>query len=284
RSARITARGRKPRNDQRPTCWPCSADSSRNDGPSPRSLRYADTGVSQSAMNVCRSGTSEWSRASSRTSSSEGVRSRSTATAIQDLVGVAQLQPPPGQQDGEVVQHVRGLLRHALVRLLARRARDLLGLLAHLRGHELAVLEQPARVGVGAAPLGDGALERRERLGRDRLEVPVVEAGPLAGVAGGPGGLHEHEDRVLVAVEPELLHALDVARGLALVPELLARARPEPRLAGLARAPERLVVHVRERQHLAGAGVLDYAGQKVHGVIMDASSRLSSGTPMWPRS
>src|SRR5919107_165390 len=108
RSSRITARGRKPRNDQRPTCWPCSADSSRNDGPSPRSFRYADTGVSQSAMNVWRTGTSVCSRASSRTSSSDGVSSSSTATAIQDLVGVAQLHPALGQQDGQVVEHVGG--------------------------------------------------------------------------------------------------------------------------------------------------------------------------------
>ena len=37
-SARWRA-GESPRNDQRPTRWPCSADSSRNDGPLPRSLR-----------------------------------------------------------------------------------------------------------------------------------------------------------------------------------------------------------------------------------------------------
>ena len=42
-------RGRKPRKDQRPS-RPCSADSSRKAGPSPRSLRKALTGVSQSSM------------------------------------------------------------------------------------------------------------------------------------------------------------------------------------------------------------------------------------------
>ena len=57
-SMRITLRGRNPRNDQRPKRRPCSADSSRKEGPPPRSFRYADTGVSQSAMKVCRSGTS----------------------------------------------------------------------------------------------------------------------------------------------------------------------------------------------------------------------------------
>src|ERR671927_375659 len=44
-------------NDQRPTRWPCSADSSRNAGPSPRSFRNAETGVSQSSMNVSETGT-----------------------------------------------------------------------------------------------------------------------------------------------------------------------------------------------------------------------------------
>src|SRR5215212_6913175 len=138
----MTARGRKPRNDQRPTCCPCSADSSRNDGPSPRSFRYAETGVSQSAMKVCRSGTSECSFASSRTSSSDGVSARSTATAIQHLVRVAQPHAPLGEQHGEVVEHVGGLLGHPLVALLARGARDLLGLLPHLLPRELAVGEE----------------------------------------------------------------------------------------------------------------------------------------------
>jgi len=42
------ARGGKPRKDQRPS-RPCSADSRRNAGPSPRSLRKALTGVSRSS-------------------------------------------------------------------------------------------------------------------------------------------------------------------------------------------------------------------------------------------
>jgi hypothetical protein len=47
-------------NDQRPTRWPCSADSSRNAGPDPRSFRNAETGVSQSSMNVSQIGTRLW--------------------------------------------------------------------------------------------------------------------------------------------------------------------------------------------------------------------------------
>src|SRR3954451_5692974 len=124
----MTARGWTPTNDQRPKRCPCSADSSRYDGPSPRSFRYAETGVSVSAMKVWRSGTRVWSRASARTSSSDGPtssRALSAGTAIQDLDRVRQGQPSRRQQDAEVVEHVGGLLAHALVRLLARRAHDL---------------------------------------------------------------------------------------------------------------------------------------------------------------
>src|SRR5215208_1094095 len=88
-------------------------------------------------MKVWRTGTSVWSRASARTSSSDGPTSspplRSAATAIEDLERVGQRQPARGHQDVEVVEHVGGLLADALVALLARRARDLLRLLLDLR-------------------------------------------------------------------------------------------------------------------------------------------------------
>src|SRR5215217_7582177 len=227
-------------------------------------------------MNVWRSGTSHDGiaarrappgacarRASSRTSSSDGVSSRSTATAIQDLVRVAELHAAFGQQHREVVEHIRGLLGDALVRLLTGRPRDLLGLLLHLPADEAAFSEQAGRV-----PLRDRALQRGQRLAGDRLKLAVVEARALAGVAGRASRLHERQDRVVIAVEAELLQLLDVPGGLALVPQLLARARPEPHLARRPRALERLVVHVREREHLAGPGVLDYAGKQVHGGII----------------
>ena len=136
-------------NDQRPTRWPCSADSRRNAGCSgrrPRSLRNAETGVSQSSMNVWRRGTRLCSRASSRdlheasrSSAGAGVaRGRSAApgsaaTAIEHLLGVGQRAAAAAQQHREVVQDVGGLLVHALVGLLARGASDLLGLLLDLR-------------------------------------------------------------------------------------------------------------------------------------------------------
>jgi hypothetical protein len=76
-------------NDQRPTRWPCSADSSRKAGPLPRSFRKADTGVSVSSISVWVIGISRWAPlpASTRTSSRLGAitpvsEAMSLATAI----------------------------------------------------------------------------------------------------------------------------------------------------------------------------------------------------------
>src|SRR4051794_13043444 len=130
RLQRSTCFGRQPMNDQRPTCWPCSADSSRKAGPSPRSLRKAETGVSQSSMNECVIGTRLWSPCSARVSSSVGVTSRCSATAANEhLPGVGEAEAAAAEQHGEVVEDVRGLLGDALVGLLAGGAGDLLGLL-----------------------------------------------------------------------------------------------------------------------------------------------------------
>src|SRR5918997_7046022 len=107
-------------NDQRPTRCPCSADSSRNAGPSPRSLRNALTGVSQSSMNV----------------SVTGMTFGSAATAKEHLLGVRERQPARAQQHEQVVEHVGRLFGHALVALLPRGARDLLGLFLDLRADQ----------------------------------------------------------------------------------------------------------------------------------------------------
>src|SRR3954453_885565 len=175
-------------NDQRPTCWPCSADSSRKAGPSPRSFRKAETGVSQSSMKLCMTGTRLWSPWRLRVSSSVGLTSRgSAAAANEDLLGVGEAQAAGLQQHGEVVEHVGGLLGHALVGLLAGGAGDLLGLLLDLGADQRGVGEQHGGVGAlrrgGLARL-DGPLERWQRLVRGGVELALVEAGALAGVAG----------------------------------------------------------------------------------------------------
>src|SRR4051794_17706495 len=162
-------------NDQRPTRWPCSADSSRNAGPVPRSFRNAETGVSVSAMKVSVTGMTLWS----------------AATAIEYAFRVGEAEPAGVQQHRQVVEHVGGLLGHALVRLLAGGAGDLLGLLLDLGADQRGVGEQVGGVGalrrVGLARL-DGPLERWQRLVRGGGELAGGEAGGVAGGAGGGGG------------------------------------------------------------------------------------------------
>ena len=62
----------------------------------------------------------------------------------------------------------------------------------------------------------------------DRPPEPRREARHGAGVARGPGRPHAQEERVAVAVVAQLLDRERVAGRLALAPELLARAAPEP--------------------------------------------------------
>src|SRR5215212_278324 len=181
RAQRTTLLGRKPMNDQRPTRVPCSADSSRKAGPASRSFRKADTGVSQSSMNVSATGTSV----------------RSAATAIEDLLGVGEGQAAAAEQDVEVVEHVGGLLGDAVVGLVGGGASDLVGLLAHL-GADLGRIGEElcgvGAVGALAVAVDEHPLEGRQGLVRRR---PVA----LAGVAGRAGGLDECEQRVAVAVQ-----------------------------------------------------------------------------------
>src|SRR3954454_11147122 len=142
-------------NDQRPTRWPCSADSSRNAGPAPRSFRKAETGVSQSSTKVCQTGTRLYSAAASRTDSSPGDSSSATAGS-EHLLRVGEGEATREQQHGEVVEDVGGLLGDALAGLLARGAGDLLGLLLDLLAHERRVGEQLGRVGAAVALGGAG--------------------------------------------------------------------------------------------------------------------------------
>src|SRR4051812_10116525 len=215
-------------NDHRPTRWPCSADSSRNAGCSgvaPRSLRNAETGVSQSSMNVWRSGMRLWAPASARASSSDGLTGSAGASATaanEDLLGVGQRAPTAVEQHGQVVEDVGGLLVDAVVALVAGGAGDLLGLLPHLGADARRVVEQLDGVGPGRAVAGalvERALQAGQRLvRRGRLHVAAEEARPRAGVARGARGLDERQQRVAVAVQAQRADLLDVAARGALVP------------------------------------------------------------------
>src|ERR1700683_1881937 len=167
-------------NDQRPTRWPWSADSSRNAGSSAlsaRSFRTADPGVSQSSTNVTPSGIRLCEPTSERVCSSVGAMSSDPtgpprsgapaalgATAIEHPLGVRERAPAAGQEHEQVVEHVRRLFIDTLRGLLARRARALLGLLHRLLADPPRIVEQSDRVGARgtlARPLGHSSLEAR---------------------------------------------------------------------------------------------------------------------------
>src|SRR5205085_9396029 len=99
-----------------------------------------------------------------------------------------------------------------------------------------------------ATPVGDDAVNLSEH-GPDlfiNLYRLSSEARARARVAGGAARLHEHDERVRVAVEPHVHDALRVPGSRTLVPEFRARARPEPGLAFAERAAQALLVHVCE--------------------------------------
>src|SRR5439155_15668688 len=111
------------------------------------------------------------------------------------------------------------------------------------------------------------------RLGRasavmSRLRESAIEAGAFAGVACGAIRIDENQQRVAVAVVPHLFDVLYVARRRALVPELLARAAPEPRRLRVERALQRLGVHPRNHQHLAGVVLLHHRGDQPFVVVL----------------
>src|SRR5215211_2905001 len=93
-----------------------------------------------------------------------------------------------------------------------------------------------------------------------QVRSPVWQAGPAGSTS---------EQRVAVAVVADRAHRLRVAGRRALAPQLVARAAPQVQLAGAARGGQRLGVHVREREHLAGAPVLDHAGHEALLVVGD---------------
>src|SRR5204862_7134392 len=70
---------------------------------------------------------------------------------------------------------------------------------------------------------------------------------------------------------------LAVARRLALAPELLAAAAPEPGAAGRERAPQRLLVHPAHHEHLVRALLLDDGGDEAVGVVAHRRQLLLGG-------
>src|SRR6202044_3442728 len=91
--------------------------------------------------------------------------------------------------------------------------------------------------------------ERQPRTSVGRLDL-AVEAGMPAGVTGRTGLFDADPDRILVAIGAHLDYALDVAGGFALAPQRLTRPAVVPGFAGRNGLADRLLVHMRDHQHL----------------------------------
>src|SRR3984893_5571666 len=92
--------------------------------------------------------------------------------------------------------------------------------------------------------------ERQSRPALAGLDL-AVEARAAAGVAGDSGLLDPDPEHVLIAIEPNLDHALDVAGGFALSPQRVAGAAEVPGLAARDGLAQGFVIHMRDHQHLA---------------------------------
>ena len=80
---------------------------------------------------------------------------------------------------------------------------------------------------------------------------------------------HLEQQHVVVAVQAHLVHLLEMAGFLALVPQPLARAAPVHRLADARRALQRLAVHPGEHQHVVAAHLLRDHRQQALGIPLD---------------
>ncbi len=106
------------------------------------------------------------------------------------------------------------------------------------------------------------------------LPMAVIEAVEKTGLAPGVAGdaarlLHLQQHHVAVAIEADIAHGLHMAGLFALVPQLVARARPIHRFAALVRQLQRLAVHPGEHEHAAGVRVLRDGGHEPAGIPFD---------------
>ncbi len=235
-------------NDQRPTRWPCSADSSRNAGPAPRSLRKAETGVSQSSRNVL-ADRHEVVLGGERAHLVERRARRRAAAPTQrrrpreHLLGVAR-----ARSRGRAAARRGGRARRRPPRPRARRSPR--ARRARPPRPPRGPSRRPAAGRRAAAPCRSRRAPTRARAAIVRSSAGSTSCGAGGSSSprwkqvrspvwhAGPGRLDQREQRVAVAVVADRPHRLGVARRRALVPQLGARAAPQVQLAG-ARASRR---------------------------------------------
>src|SRR5215472_1960059 len=113
----------------------------------------------------------------------------------------------------------------------------------------------------------DRVLEHRLDDAPNTIFEPLEETAMPACMTGDATGLFDdQEDRVVVAIEPDLAHALHVARGLAFSPKAPSRSRPIMRFARCCGAFKCFAVHPCLRKHTAGVCVLSYGRHDPVGV------------------
>src|SRR5512142_1919508 len=96
-----------------------------------------------------------------------------------------------------------------------------------------------------------GIDERQSRAALACLDL-AIEARAPAGMAGGPLLLDPDPDRILIAIEPHLDHALGLPRSLTFAPQRIAGAAEIPGLPACDGLAQGFVVHVGDHQHVAG--------------------------------
>jgi hypothetical protein len=97
------------------------------------------------------------------------------------------------------------------------------------------------------------------------------EAGPVPGVAHRSHWFGFHQNRIIITIFPDLAHPDEVARGLALVPQLFPAPTVEPYLAAGQGAAQGLPVHIAQHQYLAGIRVLDYGWYQPLSIKLEVS-------------
>jgi hypothetical protein len=107
-----------------------------------------------------------------------------------------------------------------------------------------------------------------ERTGGDNHGAAVAlelteETTPVTLVAdAGAHGIDEEEQSVSIAIQADFFDTEKVAAGLALLPELLARAGVKMDFASPLRRGKRFLIQIAKHQYFAGALVLDDAGNE----------------------
>ncbi len=75
-------------------------------------------------------------------------------------------------------------------------------------------------------------------------------------------GMHQHQERIAIAVQTDGNDVLIMAAGRALMPQFAPTAAPEYCLAQFQGLGQSLAIHISQGQHLACARVLDDSGNE----------------------